>query len=157
MPGPEAGLPTLYPLTQLVEPHRFCNVALFKRKPFPLVLSPWLLPFTGPLAPSIKSLSSGLEILLFERGAQARASYKISRLEVIFMGPWAGALFRPFSGARKRAPSSPLARAGTLPQTGVRHIRYWRNKGTTCFGHSRKRRAGPKLGLPTHYPLTRLG
>ena len=43
---------------------------------------------SGPFAPFIKSLPSGKEILLFERGN--RASHKISRLEVIFMGPRAG-------------------------------------------------------------------
>ena len=54
----------------------------------------WLLPFTGPFAPSIKSLPSGKEFLLFECGD--RTSYKISRLEVIFMGPWGTEPVLPF-------------------------------------------------------------
>ena len=84
-------------------PHGFRNAALFKKR---VVSACGCCRLSGPFAPSIKSLPSGKEILLFECGD--RTSYKISRLEVIFMGPWAGALFRPFSGARKRAFQAPL-------------------------------------------------
>ena len=62
---------------------------------------------SGPFAPSIKSLPSGKEILLFERG-EPRASYKISRLEVIFMGPWAGRFLVLFCAQKSTATSFPV-------------------------------------------------
>ena len=105
-------LPSLSPLTRLVEPHCFGNVALFQKgSRFRLCYvygcscsrscsrsrsrsrgrsrgrSRCCCRLSAPLEPSTKSLSNGLEILLFERG-EPRASYKISRLKVIFVAPW---------------------------------------------------------------------
>ena len=83
----EPGLPSLYPLTRLVEPHYFRTVALFKKSCFLLCGCRGGCRLTAPLEPSTKSLSNGEEILLFERG-EPRASYKISCLKVIFVAPW---------------------------------------------------------------------
>ncbi len=97
---------------------------------------------SGPFAPSIKSLPSGLEILLFECGN--RTSYKISRLEVIFVGPWGGALFRPFSGVRKRAPSRGRSSASDRDLQNM----VLTQEGTNSCGCFCKRRAGARAWPP---------
>ena len=112
--GPSAWAPNSMPAhaTRRATPFPSCR-AIKKASHFRFLLLPFLLSCcwcrgrsSGPFAPFIKSLPSGKEILLFERGN--RASYKISRLEVIFMGPRAGRFLVLFCAQKSTNKTSDL-------------------------------------------------
>ena len=113
--GHRAGAPNSMPVNAIrtATPFPSCR-AIKKASRFRFLpwsfLSSWLLVSwgrsSGPFAPFIKSLPSGKEILLFERGN--RASYKISRLEVIFMGPRAGRFLVLFCAQKSTNKTSDL-------------------------------------------------
>ena len=77
---------------------------------------------TAPFVLFIKSGGGGAEILLFERGN--RASYKISRRNLLFIGRWGRTLFGTFSRRKKYTPGQGSFASGAkawLPHSSPIH------------------------------------